>query len=203
MSGYICQAAMAAALLGAVAGCSGGSSSSETGTPGLAATVAQQIMTQRRVPAEPAPAADPQALAAEALAVNPGPLILVGLEGRGTTQVLAMAGENQGMRTYMTKNEQALIMRGFMLTGTRGLGHDLSVAEAEQSATLIASGRSSSATRIMRYYSADGLERRMVDDGCLFLGRDERPGGDSVAFRPVAGRKGLYVKSAAAARRAA
>lgn len=161
MSGYICQAAMAAALLGAVAGCSGGSSSSETGTPGLAATVAQQIMTQRRVPAEPAPAADPQALAAEALAVNPGPLILVGLEGRGTTQVLAIAGENQGMRTYMTKNEQALIMRGFMLTGTRGLGHDLSVAEAEQSATLIASGRSSSATRIMRYYSADGLERPM------------------------------------------
>ncbi|GAA0772960.1 MULTISPECIES: CheR family methyltransferase [Brevundimonas] len=49
----------------------------------------------------------------------------------------------------------------------------------------------------------DGLERRMVDDGCLFLGRDERPDGDSVAFRPVAGRKGLYVKSAAAARRAA
>jgi chemotaxis protein methyltransferase CheR len=43
----------------------------------------------------------------------------------------------------------------------------------------------------------------MVDDGCLFLGRDERPDGDSVAFRPVAGRKGLYVKSAAAARRAA
>jgi chemotaxis protein methyltransferase CheR len=49
----------------------------------------------------------------------------------------------------------------------------------------------------------DGLERRMVDDGCLFLGHDERPDGDSVAFRPVAGRKGLYVKSAAAARRAA
>lgn len=30
-----------------------------------------------------------------------------------------------------------------------------------RSATLIASGRSSSATRIMRYYSADGLERPM------------------------------------------
>lgn len=49
----------------------------------------------------------------------------------------------------------------------------------------------------------DGLERRLVDDGCLFLGRDERPEGDSVAFRPVAGRKGLYVKSAAAVSRAA
>jgi chemotaxis protein methyltransferase CheR len=49
----------------------------------------------------------------------------------------------------------------------------------------------------------DGLERRLVDDGCLFLGRDERPEGDTVAFRPVAGRQGLYVKNSAVARRAA
>lgn len=49
----------------------------------------------------------------------------------------------------------------------------------------------------------DNLERRLVDDGCLFLGPDEQPGGDSIAFRPVAGRKGLFVKSPAAVRRAA
>ena len=47
------------------------------------------------------------------------------------------------------------------------------------------------------------LERQLVDDGCLFLGVDERPDGDSVAFRPVAGRKGLYVKAPSALRRAA
>ena len=49
----------------------------------------------------------------------------------------------------------------------------------------------------------DGLERRLIDDGCLFLGADERPDGDSVAFRPVAGRRGLYVKAPSAYRRAA
>ena len=49
----------------------------------------------------------------------------------------------------------------------------------------------------------DGLERRLVDDGCLFLGMDERLEGETVAFRPVTGRKGLYVKSPSAARRAA
>lgn len=49
----------------------------------------------------------------------------------------------------------------------------------------------------------EGLERRLVDDGCLFLGPDERTDGDSLAFRPVAGRKGLFVKSPAALRRAA
>ena len=49
----------------------------------------------------------------------------------------------------------------------------------------------------------DNLERRLVDDGCLFLGPDEQLAGDSVAFRPVAGRKGLYVKAPSALRRAA
>mgnify|MGYP000259329688 FL=1 len=49
----------------------------------------------------------------------------------------------------------------------------------------------------------DNLERRLVDDGCLFLGPDEQPASDSIAFRPVAGRKGLFVKSPAALRRVA
>lgn len=49
----------------------------------------------------------------------------------------------------------------------------------------------------------DGLERRLVDDGCLFLGLSERPESDTVAFRPVAGRKGLYVKAPSALSRAA
>jgi chemotaxis protein methyltransferase CheR len=48
----------------------------------------------------------------------------------------------------------------------------------------------------------DNLERRLVDDGCLFLGPEEQPD-DSLAFRPVAGRKGLFVKSPSAIRRAA
>jgi chemotaxis protein methyltransferase CheR len=49
----------------------------------------------------------------------------------------------------------------------------------------------------------DNLERRLVDDGCLFLGPNEHPDSDSIAFRPVAGRKGLFVKSPAALRRVA
>lgn len=49
----------------------------------------------------------------------------------------------------------------------------------------------------------EGLEQRLVDDGCLFVGAVERLEGDSVAFRPVAGRKGLFVKAPAALSRAA
>lgn len=49
----------------------------------------------------------------------------------------------------------------------------------------------------------DGLERRLVDDGVLFLGPDERLDGDTIAFRPVNGRKGLFVKVPPALSRAA
>jgi len=49
----------------------------------------------------------------------------------------------------------------------------------------------------------DGLERRLVDDGCLFLGADEKLEGETVAFRAVSGRRGLYVKSPSSLRRAA
>lgn len=76
----------------------------------------------------------------------------------GRTQVMALAGQNGSMRTYMTPSEEALILRGGMLVGTRGLGHDLSVAEA-QTESLIRAGASGSGTRIMRYYGGDGLER--------------------------------------------
>lgn len=47
------------------------------------------------------------------------------------------------------------------------------------------------------------LEASLVDDGCLFLGLDESPGDGNPAFRPVAGRPGLYVKTARRISRAA
>jgi len=49
----------------------------------------------------------------------------------------------------------------------------------------------------------DNLERRLIDDGVLVLGTDERIEGDTIAFRPVGGRRGLYVKAPSALSRAA
>lgn len=49
----------------------------------------------------------------------------------------------------------------------------------------------------------DALERRLIDDGCLILGANERLDGDTVAFRAVNGRQGLFVKAPAALSRAA
>lgn len=49
----------------------------------------------------------------------------------------------------------------------------------------------------------DHLERRLMDDGVLILGAEERIEGDTMAFRAVGGRKGLYVKAPSALSRAA
>ena len=150
---------LAASLLAGLAAC-GNDEQEDTGVLGVLAQTTGQIVAQRRAEGQPAvPAKSPEEAAAEALRVNPGPLIQAGFESLGRTQVMAMTGQNGAMRTFMTPAEEALILRGVMLTGTRGLGHDLSVAEAAQSAALVQAGRSGTARRVMRYYSGDGLER--------------------------------------------
>lgn len=151
--------ATALTAAGLLAGC-GNTRDQDTSSLGLIRQAIGQMAAQRAAGSQPAaPAADPAQMAAEALSVNPGPLILAGLESMGTTQVLAMVGENNGLRTYMTKTEQALILRRGMLIGTRGLGNDLSTTEAGPSEALIRSGRSGRAERTLRYYAADGTER--------------------------------------------
>ncbi len=128
-------------------------------------------MTGEQVQAEAPLSADQ--MAARALASNPAPLILVTVEGNGLTQAMAMTGENGGMRTYMTPNEQALILRGGMLTGTKGLGNDLSVAEVDQTAALIRARRPGQAQRINRYVGGDGVERPLPMTCTITLGGDK------------------------------
>lgn len=151
------------ALLAALSAC--GNDQQGGGPLSILGKAATQVVAERKSKGQPAaPAPDPSAMAAEALRVNPGPLVMVTLEKAGSTQVMAMTGENNGMRTYMTKNEQSIILRNGLLVGTRGLGHDLSVAENQGSAALILSGRSGVSQRVMRYYTGDGLERPLPMD---------------------------------------
>lgn len=149
---------LAAFLLAGLAAC-GNDTEGSGGPLGVLAQTAGQVVAQRRAPDRPAaPARSPQEAAAEALRVNPGPLIQAGFERLGRTQVMAMTGQNGALRTFMTPAEEALVLRGGMLVGTRGLGHDLSVAEPETEG-LIRAGAPGSATRVMRYFAGDGLER--------------------------------------------
>ncbi|MBC9246947.1 YjbF family lipoprotein [Paracoccus sp. 11-3] len=159
MNGAI-KITLAASLLAGLAACGNTTGDDgDMGALGIATQTAGQILAQRRQSEQAtAPAKSPQEAAAEALRVNPGPLIQAGFEGLGRTQIMAMTGQNGSMRTFMTPAEEALILRGGMLVGTRGLGHDLSVAEA-QTEGMIRAGASGSGTRTMRYFAGDGIER--------------------------------------------
>ena len=151
---------LAALALTALSACGNGSADEQGGGVfGALSQSARQVAPSRGAPDQPAaPPKSPAEAASEALRVNPAPLIQAGFESLDRTQVMAMTGQNGAMRTYMTPSEEALILRGGMLVGTRGLGHDLSVAEPGTEA-LIRAGASGSGTRVMRYYTGDGLER--------------------------------------------
>ncbi|TKW68871.1 MAG: YjbF family lipoprotein [Paracoccus denitrificans] len=166
------SAALVAAAL-TLAACA----SSDQGGPdtlyGQLRTVASPAIaraTGRAPAAQPAAPRSAEQMAASALAANPAPLILVSLESNGATQVMAMTGDNGGMRTYMTPNEQALIIRGGILSGTKGLGNDLSVAEASNSAALIRSRRAGQASRTNRYIGGDGVERPLPMNCTVAIG---------------------------------
>lgn len=164
-TGHARNGAMALTLLATLAAC-GNQGADETGiTPAsvLVQTARQAITARTREPAAPAPERSAQEQAAEALRVNAGPLIQVGFEGLGRNQILALTGQNGAMRTYMTQSEEAVILRNGILIGTKGLGRDLSVAEAGTE-NLIRAGQSGRGTRIMRYLGGDGLERPLQFD---------------------------------------
>lgn len=153
---------MALAVMAALAGCG---NQSDEGPSGL--SMARQALGQvvggiggeGQDDAAPAPADNPETMAARALAANPAPLIFAQMENPPVPQVLAQVGQNGAMRTYMTPNRQALILRDGLLVGTRGLGHDLAVAEPGALAGLIHARRAGSGQRVMRYLSGDGVER--------------------------------------------
>ena len=165
------------AALATLGACSNGTADEgDLGPLGALASVAGDVVASRGSRGDETPAAPPKSpaeAAAEALRVNPAPLIQAGFETLGRTQVMAMTGQNGAMRTYMTPAEEALILRNGMLIGTRGLGHDLSVAEP-QTETLIRSGRSGNGKRVMRYFSGDGLERPLQFD--CSVGAGPNPG---------------------------
>jgi hypothetical protein len=156
------RVALSALLISGLVACGNDDSGSDTNPVLIAARTAGGTMARiRGDKAEAIPAKaprTPEQMAAEALRVNPAPLIMVGFESLGRTQVMAMTGQNGATRTYMAPSKEALIIRDGMVVGTRGLGHDLSVAEP-QTEPLIRAGQAGSASRVMRYFSGDGLER--------------------------------------------
>ncbi len=160
ISGRKHKLALAAALITTLTACGNDTSSNDANPVMIAGQIAKGLAQQATSKDQPAAAArSPEQMAAEAMSVNKGPLVLVGFESLGRNQVMAMTGQNGPTRTYMAPSEEAVILRGGMLVGTRGLGNDLSVAEAPQIEALVRAGRAGQGQRVMRYFTGDGKER--------------------------------------------
>jgi hypothetical protein len=154
--------ASALALAGALAACSGGSANIEQEEAGGAsalqvAGLLGQALRQRR--AEPETFSLTRADLATAGFTQP--LLLARLES-GVTAGLTPAASNRGYITWQTQDGIALIGRGDVLAGTRGLGADLLSAETEPVLLALAAGRGDRYRRALR--RLDGEGRILVQD---------------------------------------
>ncbi|WP_212522952.1 YjbF family lipoprotein [Actibacterium sp. MT2.3-13A] len=80
------------------------------------------------------------------------PLILASLESRGVTGALVPIGQNGADTTWGTADQIAVIMRGDVVRGTRGLGEDLMSASIPGESVL----RSANSVTQREYFHLDG-----------------------------------------------
>ena len=151
-------ALFATALLVALAGCGSDTQQTETGRQASAELkhIFAALTGRGKGTAKPV---DAETIAREGLAANKGPMILASLENHGFTQILGMTGENGSMRTYFTPDNQAVILRGGMLAGTRGFGFDITSAETEALGALVRGRRAGTAQLVLRMLDGLGIER--------------------------------------------
>lgn len=152
----------ALALAGTLAACSGGTGGIEQEEAGGASVVRVagllgQTLRQRRAEPEPFSLTREQLTAAGFAQ----PLLVARLES-GVTAGLTPAASNRGFITWQTQDGIALIGRGDVLAGTRGLGADLLSAETEPVLLALAAGRSDRYRRTLR--RLDGEGRILVQD---------------------------------------
>lgn len=149
-------ALLCALALGACARDSAGLGAAPTGGSLLAGSLASAL------PGRKAKAGAPQdvaTIAVNALAANSGPVLLAQFDGVPTPMVMAERGRNGAMRTFISPDNRALILRDGMMAGTRGLGRDLMSSETAESAALIGARKAGTAKRVQYYLDGDGLER--------------------------------------------
>ena len=158
LSALIC----AAALLGCTRDSAGVKQGGGGGGAIVGATLGKVLPGRKSKTADAAsarPAPDLATRAANALAANPGPLIMVVFEAGQLAMIGGMVGENGAMRSYQTPEQRGFILRNGLLAGTRGFGRDLMAAQTAEVARLIRSGQAGSAPRLYTYLDGDGLER--------------------------------------------
>ncbi|MGY6634338.1 MAG: YjbF family lipoprotein [Alkalilacustris sp.] len=162
-------AAVAAAT--ALTACSDGLSDSaanvETQFPGLDRLVAR--VTGR------APSTPPPVVLAPGMTQS---LLSAELPTRGTQATLAQVGRNGPVTTWRTADGVSIALRGpGVVVATRGLGADIHIADAAETAAALAAGRTAEVTRRTDRLGGDRrLTRTTLDCTITLAARDRFPG---------------------------
>jgi hypothetical protein len=83
------------------------------------------------------------------------PYGIVGIDSRGAFATMTLVGQSRGYKTWVTGDGAGFVLRGDLLTGTKGLGPDLYSADIGTLAQAIAQGGGTS-TRVHRYSDGEG-----------------------------------------------
>lgn len=124
--------------------------------------------------AQSAPKADPNAMVKTALAATPGPIAVVLRENTKAVSLLTPVQSNAGAQTWMSADKRALIVKGGVIVGTRGLGDDLMASDAATARSAIRARRASSYQRSYDHLTGLGETSKLRVDCRLAPGKSER-----------------------------
>jgi len=105
-----------------------------------------------------------------------GPLMLANLEDRGAYASLSLSGENNGVRTFVTRDRISLSLRKGVVLATRGLGGDLMSADVSGTEAAI-KGRSKHYQRRLQWLDSQDQTQTQV-----YTCRMAKVGGETITI---------------------
>lgn len=84
------------------------------------------------------------------------PYAMVGIERRGAYASMTLAGQNGPFNSWVTSDSAGVIMRGDIVTATKGLGADLAAADVTGIAEAVRANRAATLRREHRYLDGEG-----------------------------------------------
>ncbi|MCZ0811202.1 MAG: YjbF family lipoprotein [Pseudomonadota bacterium] len=171
---------LALGLAGALmAGCSSGKEDS-------ASTLAiVKGLFKPRPQASPPDAAQLNAAITGSLAASERPLVLLTLADHRVITIVERIEVNGAHETFAAPDRRTLTLMQGMLSGTRGLGHDLMSADVAESARLISAREDGAARRVQRYMNGENQIIEMTADCSVTRGDARRLTIGEIVARPV------------------
>lgn len=106
-------------------------------------------------PKSPPPSGPTQEQMAQALNATSVPVSILSLESRDAQALFLEIAKNGPYRTFGTSSRQSYVVRGGMITATRGFGGDLMSSETRSLLRLVSNRQNGTAPYIMRFLNGE------------------------------------------------